>query len=251
MTRRLLVAILLLAAIALVVTRFWPKAAEPVPAPANAAIAGANVAEQAARREATKRLAQLPPAMSHVQVGRFSAELIQSADEAFRGMISMRGLIIQDQERRALAQRLLAMPDGIELMREILLDLAFARAAFGDFQAEARFYAIYVLKEAARQGNLDTVVETSAGIMGQLAAVAGEPDLGRAEDLMSVVAIVGEHVGSGGLTDANDPMLARIGCTPGLAKEVRALCLRGLFQGVWAADGIQEAQAVLDRLRTL
>lgn len=247
MKRRYLVAVLFLAAITLVVTRYWPKASEPVPP---AASAGMNVAEQAARREAASRLARMPPALPHAQVGKYSAEMIQSVNEAFRGMIAVRGLVIQDKERRALAQQILAMPDATAMMREILLDPAFAKAAFGDFQAEARFYAISVLKEVARQGNLDFVNETAAGLTGQLAAAGGEPDRGRAEDLMSVVAIVGEKIGSEGLKDANSPALAKLGCTPDLAQPVRALCLRGLFQGVWAADGIEQAQATIDRLRT-
>jgi hypothetical protein len=67
---------------------------------------------------------------------------------------------------------------------------------------------------------------------------------------MSIVAIVGEHVGSEGLKDANSPVLAKLGCTAALAQSVRALCLRGLFQGVWAADGIEQAQAAIGRLKT-
>jgi hypothetical protein len=247
MKRRYLVAVSLLVAITLVVTRYWPKAHEPVPQPA---IAGVNVAAQAAQREAATRLARMPPALPHVQVGRFSAEMIQSVEKEFRGMISVRGLVIQDKERRALAQHVLALPEGAALMREILLDPAFARSAFGDFQAEARFYAISVLKEVARQGDLGFVTETAEGLTSQLAAAGGEPDRGRAEDLMSIVAIVGESVGSEGLKDANSPTLAKLGCTAELAQPVRILCLRGLFQGVWAADGIEQAQAAIARLKT-
>jgi hypothetical protein len=257
MKRRYLVAVLFLVAITLVVTRHWRSASESVPPPASAgasgaspASAGASAAEQAARREAASRLARMPPALPHAQVGKYSAEMIQSVNEAFRGMIAVRGLVIQDKERRALAHQILAMPDAAAMMREILLDPAFARSAFGDFQAESRFYAAAVLKEVARQGNLDFVSETAAGLAGQLAADGGEPDRGRAEDLMSVVAIVGESVGSEGLKDANSPALAKLGCTPDLARSVRVLCLRGLFQGVWAADGIEQAQAMVERLRT-
>jgi hypothetical protein len=257
MKQRYLVGVLLLAAIILVVTRYCSKAGEPVPRPAKAgesvpqpAKAGMNVAEQAARREAANRLARMPPALPHVQVGRFSAETIQSVEKAFRGMIAVRGLVIQDRERRALAQQVLALPDGSALMREILLDPAFARSAFGDFQAEARFYAITTLKEVARQGSLDFVSETASGLTAQLASAGGEPNRGRAEDLMSLVAIVGESIGSAGLKDANSPALAKLGCTGELAQPVRELCLRGLFQGIWAADGIEQAQAAIERVKT-
>lgn len=257
MKRRYLAAALLLAAIILVVSRHRTKTGEHSSRPASAgelasspANAGINAAEQAARREAASRLARMAPALPHVQVGRYSADTIQSVERAFRGMIAVRGLVVQDKERRALAQQVLALPDGSALMREILLDPAFARSAFGDFQAEARFYAISVLKEVARQGNVDYVSDTAAGLTIQLAAAGGEPDRGRAEDLMSIVAIVGESVGSQGLKDANAPVLARLGCGAALAQPVRALCLRGLFQGVWAADGIEQAQAALARLKT-
>lgn len=219
--------------------------------PSRAVPPGISVAEQAARREAAQRLAQLPRPKPHARVGQFSPDAIQAAEEAFRGMASVRGLVIQEQERRNLAQQVLASPEGPALMRAILLEPAFARTAFGDYQAEARFYAIAVLKEAARQGDVELVAETTAGLVAQLSGVSGELDRGRSEDLMGMAAIVGETVGSGGLKDVSAPMLARLGCTPELAKSVRVLCLRGLFQGVWAADGIEEAQAMVDRLRTM
>jgi hypothetical protein len=181
MKRRYLVAVLLLAAITLIVSRDWPKAGDSVPQSAKAgepglqpAKAGMNVAEQAARREAANRLARMSPTLPHVQVGKYSAETIQSVERAFRGMIAVRGLVIQDKERRALAQQVLALPDGSALMREILLDPAFARSAFGDFQAEARFYAIPVLKEVARQGNTDFVSENRP-LVAMLVAAANWP----------------------------------------------------------------------------
>jgi hypothetical protein len=159
MKRRYLVAVMVLVAITLIVTRYWPRAGQPVTAPVHV---GVNVAEQAARREAASRLSRMPPSLPHGQAGKYSAETIQSVEKAFRGMISVRGLVIQDKERRLLAQQLLALPDSRALMREILLDPALARAAFGDFQAEARFYAISVLKEVAREGNVDFVSESAA-----------------------------------------------------------------------------------------
>lgn len=246
MKRRYVLAIPLLVGATLGIVHLLPgdAAAPPVSA-------GMTAATTAARAEAASRRAKLPPLQPHAPVGRFSAESIQAADEAFRSMTTVRGLVIQDQERRALAQSILARPDGAALMREILLDPAFARSAFGDFQAEARFYAIAVLKEAARQGNVDVVADTTAGLVSQLAGTGGEPDRGRSEDLMGVAAIIGENVGSHGLPDARAPMLARLGCTTDLAMSVRVLCLRGLFQGVWAADGLEEAQAMVERVRTL
>lgn len=248
MKLRYLIAVVCLAVFALAVAPWRAQPNEPVAPPKTA---GLNAAEQAARRELSNRLARLPPALPHTQVGKYSAETIQSVETAFRGMIAVRGLIIQERERSTLAQQILVMPGGVDLVREVLLDPAFARSAFGEFQAEARFYAIAVLKEVARLGNIDLVTETAAGLTGQLAAAGGEPDHGRAEDLMSIVAIVGERVGSQGLVDARSPVLTQLGCTPTLTAEVRVLCLRGLFQGVWAADGIEEAQAMIERVRTL
>jgi len=245
MKRRYLLTALLLVATVLLVRRLWSSNAEG-PRPVNA---GMNVAEQAARREAATRLSRMAPTLPHAQVGKYSAEMIQSVERAFRGMISVRGLVIQDQERRALAQQILAAPDGSALMREILLDPAFARSAFGDFQAEARFYAISTLKEVARQGNVDFVTDTAAALTGQLGAAGGEPDRGRGEDLMAIVAIVGENVGAEGFKDANSATLAKLGCTPELATAVRELCLRGVHQGVWAADGIEQAQVVVKRVQ--
>jgi hypothetical protein len=243
--KRYLAPALILAAAILAVSRLWISDADV----AKPVIPGMNVAEQAARREAATRLARMAPALPHAQVGAYPAETIKTAEQAFRGMISVRGLVIQDKERRALAEQILALPDGSALMREILLDPAFARSAFGDFQAEARFYAIATLKEVARQGNVDFVSETAAALTNQLGATSGAPDRGRGEDLMAIVAIVGESVGAAGFKDASSPALAKLGCTPALPPAVRELCLRGVHQGVWAADGIEQAQAVVKRVQ--
>lgn len=254
MKRRYLVVALLSVAVAVLGIRHWASSgtsSSPSRVTAVDPQKGASVAEQAARREAAERLAQMPAAPSHAPVERFSAELIQATEEAFRGMISVRGLVIQEQERGELAQQILATPEGSAFIREILLNPEVARAAFGDFQAEARFYSASVLKEMARQGDLDFVVDTAAQLGEQLASAGGEPDTGRAEDFMSVAAIIGESVGSDGLKDGNSPVLTKLGCNADLAKPVRVLCLRGLFQGVWAADGIEQAQAMVERLRTI
>jgi hypothetical protein len=247
--RRFIVTVSILTLGALLLVRCWPTSKrEPVSGHKAAAVAEI---EQASRREAADRLAQMPPAPVRRAAGKFSAETIQQVEQKFRAMNAVQGLITQEKDRRVLAQQILAMPDGAALMREILLNPGFAKTVFGDFQAESRFYAITVLDEAARQGDLDMVVSTGAELANQLTAVSGEPDPGRAEDLMGVAAVIAETTGSQGLQDGGSAMLAKLGVTSATSKPVRVLYLRGLFQGVWRAEGIEKAQVVLDRLKTL
>jgi len=124
----------------------------------------------------------------------------------------------------------------------------FAKEAFGPFQAEARFYSITVLDEIAKQGNLDLVVNVAADLADQMTAAAGEPDRGRSEDLMSVAAVVGRSTGSQALQDNDSPVVAKLA---DMSKPVRTVYVKGLFQGVWKAEGLEEAQAVANHLKTL
>ncbi|MBC7976654.1 MAG: hypothetical protein H7138_16900 [Myxococcales bacterium] len=225
----------------------------PTPAVAPPVVPGITRVEQAAQHEAANRLAQMAPpaALATGQVGTFSAEEIRAAEDTFRRMVSVRGLITQDKERQLLAQQVLATPTGSALMRAILLDPAFARGAFGAFQAEARFYAGVVLDEVARQGDVGFVVDTAASLAGQLSASAGEPDKGRSEDLVDVVSIISRHVGSQSLLRADSGLLAKLGFAPGMPPSVRSLYVHGIFQGVWKAEGIERAQATAKQLASL
>jgi hypothetical protein len=249
MKRRYLVAIPALVVIAWVGIRGWPHAGGPLARPeAN----GLAIAEQAAQREAANRLANMPPpALASTAVGKFSAETIHSVEDKLRRMVAVRGLITEERERRSLAQAILATVDGGELVREVLLDPALARNAFGSFQAEARFYAITVLDEAARQGDLDVVVDTASDLAAQLVAAGGDPDKGRSEDLTDIAVIIGANLGSQGLLDPGSQALAKIGYTPDLPAPVRRLYIDGLFQGVWKAEGLDSAQAMNRRLAAL
>lgn len=233
--------------IAVIVIRSQPAQIHPQPAALPAK--GLSTAEQAARHEAATRLARMAPAPTRDRVGKFSAETIQTTEQKFRQMVSVRGLITQEKERRNLAQDVLAAPDGADLMRSILLDPAFARIAFGQFQAEARFYAITVLDEMARKGNLDFVEGVAVDLAGQLAAVTGEIDRGRAEDLRGVATAIGRKLGSAGIQDVNAPGLAKLGLAQNMPQPVRQLYIEGLFYGVWKAESIEQAMAAVDHMQ--
>ena len=209
---------------------------------------GLTTAQLAAGREAASRFARMTPAPARPAAGKFSAETLRSTETTFRRMVAVRGLITQDKERAALAQQVLATPDGAELMRAILLDPAFATTAFGEFQAEARFYAIEVLDVMAQHGKLDFVVDVASDLAGELAAVTGEINPGRAEDLRGLAAVLGERLGSRGLLDAHSPVLARLGFGPGLAKPIHQLYVEGMFYGVWRAETIEQAMAAVKTL---
>ena len=246
---RYLVGIVFVAVVGVVGSRYLTATSSSSRA---SAPAGITAVERAARLQAANRLGQVAPAPVPPQgVGRFSAELLRSTEDKFRRMVAVRGLITQDRERQALAQAILAGDEGEQLVREILLNPGFAREAFGAFQAEARVYSVTVLGEAARQGNVDLVVSTAGELAQQLRAVGGQPDKGRAEDLIDLATVIGRSVGSKGLVDRDSQVLARLGFEPDSPPQVRGLCVEGLFQGVWKAEGLSSAQATVERLRTL
>jgi hypothetical protein len=246
--RRFLAAVIacVLGAVALVIVRCSPDHGHSPESVAPSA--GASAAQKAASREAENRLARMTPAATRAGVGKFSGETLQSAEDKFRRMIAFRGLITQDKERSSLAQEILTLPDGIDLMRTILVDPAFARSAFGPFQAEARFYAITVLDEAARQGRVEIVTDVAADLGKQLASVTGEIDRGRADDLRGVMVVIGRSLGSHGVEDAHSPQLVRTGLTASTPQPVRQLYLEGLLYGIWKVEPFEQAMAAVERI---
>lgn len=207
--------------------------------------------EQAAARQAAARLAQIPPAPSSPppQIGGFSWAEIASAYEVFHKMLAVQGLITRDKARFELAAKLLGTPNGSRLVRQVLLDPSFARAAFGDFQAEARYFSVVVLDHAARSGDLALATSTAAELGKQLAAASDGPDHGRREDLIDVTSVVAHAAGSEAFADASAPLLATLGFTnPSLPKSVRAMYIEGIFAGIWQAETIEQAQSTVERL---
>lgn len=210
--------------------------------------------EQAAARQAAARLARLSPAppAPRAQVGGFSWAEIASAYETFHQMLAVQGLITRDKVRQDSAAKLLATPYGSKLVRQILLDPEFARAAFGEFQAEARYLSIAVLGHAARNGDLALAASTAAELGAQLAGAKGVPDHGRDEDLIDITSMVARAVGSQAFAGNSPPLLAALGFTnPDLPTSVRGMYLRGIFDGVWQAETIEHAQTTIERLRKL
>ena len=245
--RRFLVAMMICAIAAVAIVRWSPDHGDSSESADRSA--GVSAAQKAASREAEDRLVRMAPAAARAGVGKFSGETLQSAEDKFRRMVAFRGLITQDRERRSLAQEILKLPDGLDLMRTILVDPAFARSAFGQFQAEARFYAITVLEEVAQQGRVDLVADVAADLGNQLAAVSGEIDRGRADDLRGVMVAIGRSLGSHGVEDAHAPNLARTGLTASTPQPVRQLYLEGLLYGIWKVEPFEEAMAAVERIQ--
>lgn len=210
--------------------------------------------EQAAARQAASRLRPTPPQSPPApgQVGGFSWQEIASAYEVFHRMLAVQGLITRDKVRHDLAAKLLETPNGSKLVRQVLLDPDFAHAAFGEFQAEARFFSVTVLEHAARDGNLALATSTAAELGARLAEANGGADHGREEDLIDITSVVARATGSQAFADDSAPLVAALGLTnPSLPKKVRGMYLRGIFDGVWRAETIEQAQTTVERLRKL
>lgn len=228
-----------------------PAAQEPV-ARVEAASRGMQTVERAALLEAERRLTQMPPPPAPpARVGKFTAGEVEQTEQVFRRMIAFRGLVTQEKERRALSAKLLAMPNGPELLREVLIDTDFAKKAFGEFQAEARYYSIVALEEAAREDKMDLVTSTSAELASQLATRGSPIDPGRAEDLIEVVSVIARHAGSQAFANPTSPVLAKMNFSRRLPDEVADLYARGIFDGIWKAEGIQKAQEITKHLQAM
>jgi hypothetical protein len=103
---------------------------------------------------------------------------IPAVRDAFVAMNKLRTYFDKDRIRNEMADELLRHKDALPLSSRILIDNAFARQQFGEDQAVARVYAIYLLKREAVKGNTEPIRRTTAELSKFLAA---KPEISKGE----------------------------------------------------------------------
>ncbi len=198
-----------------------------------------------------QRLEKIPNPVVPGSVGGFSQESLEKALGSYREMLAYQGLYNQKVERARLMDELLASPDGTGIAEKTLTDFAFTKEAFGELQAEARYFSIEVLKKAARQGNDEPLMRTASRLAGQLSLLGESSEdfkRGRGEDLYDLIAAYIEVVGVESLATADAKAFQRLGYSPGLPPQIKKTYDDALFFRLNVRFGRTRAVAITSSL---
>lgn len=210
----------------------WPWGSEPPVVPAPLAPPRPVPAETIARLEAhavktaQQRLEAMPAPVVPQLVGGFPREAVVAVLEGYREMLAVQGLYNQRLVRERQVAHILESPQGAEIASKALADPDFAREAFGDFQAEARFFSVEVLKTAAQKGEERWLLRSADAIAQELSrADDGRTliDKGRATDLHDLVHAYLDVRGEQTLADGDPQLVRALGFSPTLSDDVKRI----------------------------
>ncbi|WP_257452570.1 hypothetical protein [Archangium lipolyticum] len=199
--------------------------------------------EENVRVMAQERLSSMEPARPAENVGRFKRENVEQVRDAFREMLAYQGLFNSRRERKRLAAEVLDNPEGRDIAAQTLSDPAFAKQAFGEFQAEARYFAVEVVREATRRGDDALALSVVSGLTSELAAARGELDRGRTQDLQDLLRTFAEVKGPGAF-QSRQQLAEQLGYSRNLPFEIRKIYIDSLVSGFWVTTDIEEAKRV-------
>ncbi len=143
--------------------------------------------QRQALRLVESRLRAMPEATSAPEKpSDGSPAAVQEVATVFREMEAFRGLYNQGPERAKRARQILELQEGKGIVAQTLLDPKYARTHFGHRQAQARYFAAQVIKEAALSGEREWAGSVARDLT---KALADKPSVerGRKEDLYDVL----------------------------------------------------------------
>lgn len=228
----------------------WPAGeTQTPPAPAAAmprAIAPATLETMEARASALalERRKQMPQPEVPREVGGFPHEEVLAVLNAYQEMMAVQGLYNQGVTRKKLVERILASPHGAEIAEKTLAEPAFAKEAFGEFQAESRYLAVSVVTAAARKGNDRYLTRSAEAVAQDLArsqARDGTVPKSRSTDLNDLVHAYIDVKGLEAFSSGNPQSLRAVGLSSALPEEVRRIYDEVVFLRLKAEFGRERA----------
>jgi hypothetical protein len=181
-----------------------------------------------------ERRARTPPAD-----GRgFPKETLALAQKTFDEMLAARGLVSTQEQRAAAARRLLASPRALDLVYRTSTEPDFARQAFGDQQAEARYFSLVVLEEAAKDGHRERLEEALQTVRRSLLSAEGF-DVGRSEDFRGLLTA---YAVTAAPDDLNAETLKSLGYDRGMPREMKQIYYETVFSVIWKREGLAVAE---------
>ncbi|MDC0709137.1 hypothetical protein POL68_11745 [Stigmatella sp. ncwal1] len=200
---------------------------------------------------AQQRLEAIPNPIVQEDVGGFPQHAVEQVLGSYREMQAVQGLYNQRVERERLTAQILKSPQGLDIASKALTDFNFTREAFGEFQAEARYYSIDVLKTAASQGNAEPLVRATTHLVQQLSGLSADAEdfkKGRREDLYDLICGFIDVVGEDFLATADAQVIQRLGYAPGLPPHLKKVYDDALFFRLNIRFGRARAAAITSSL---
>lgn len=171
----------------------------------------------------------------------FPRETVMLSQEIYDEMWTVRGLVHTQEQRADAARRLLEAPRALELVYHTATDPDFARQAYGEQQAEARFYSITVLEEAAKKNPAQQELLKNAVAVVRRGLVSSDTfDAGRGEDFRGLLTA---YTGLVDVNDINGETLQTLGYSDDLSTEMKGIYYETVFSVLWKREGIEVAQA--------
>lgn len=200
---------------------------------------------------AQQRLEQLPNPAVQDSIGGFSKQALEQLLGSYREMRAVQGLYNQRVERERHVKQILESPHGLAIASKALTDFAFAQEAFGEFQAEARYFSIEVLKAASSQSNQEPIASTASQLAQQLTLLSADSEdfkKGRREDLYDLVTAYIDVVGEDYLSSADMTVIQQLGYTREMPAHLRKVYDDALFFRLNVRFGRQRAVAITSSL---
>lgn len=169
----------------------------------------------------------------------FPLETVTFAQEIFDEMWAVRGLVHTHEQRTDAAKRLLESPRALELVYHTATDPDFARKLFGEQQAEARYFSIFVLEHAAKGGQTE-LLEEALSVVRRGLMTSEAFDRGRGEDFRGLLTAYTTLMDPGEL---NAQSLHSLGYQEGMSKEMKQIYFETVFSVLWKSEGIEVAEA--------
>ncbi len=188
---------------------------------------------------AAQRSRQVTPAIDE-RLG-YPGETVTLAHEVFDEMWAVRGLVHTHEQRTDAARRLLTAPRALELVHHIATDPSFAREAFGEQQAEARYFSILVMEEAAKgsEEHQELLKHAVGAVHRGLISDEGF-DRGRGEDFRGLLTA---YAGIVSPTELDAEMIRTLGYDSNLSQEMKQIYFETVFSVLWKSEGIEVAEA--------
>lgn len=150
----------------------------------------------------------------------------------------------QQIQRQTLAE-LSRQPEQLELAGKILTDLTFAEQQFGAEQALSRLYAIKLLEETARLGDIKPLEQTIKQLTTVLELQAQQSQSFRKaqdQDLADLLRIRLKYLSQTPTADNLDLIVAELGFQPELGRAVSKIYGLTLYDLLEAEYGFEKAQ---------
>lgn len=201
---------------------------------------------EAKAEEVARQRLEVMPALPVVpqQIGGFPREVLMTQLERYREMLSVQGLYNQNVVRKKLVASILETPQGAEVAARTIADEAFAHEAFGEMQAEARFFSIEVVKTAAKRGEERYLLGSAESISRELSAagsLGGELNKGRVTDLSDLMHSFIDVKGVKSMADGDPGLVRSLGYSASMPESVKIIYDDVVFLRLKAQYGRERA----------